>query len=163
GRSIVIALSVVYFPRIARVTRGIALSVLTQEYVVATRALGAPFGRLLRRTVLPNCLSVVIVQCSLYFAEVLLAEAALSFLGLGGRRGGTCSTRRKRTCGTRRGSPSSRGPPSRSRCSASTSSATPSATPWTPASGRRPATPAACAHLTPTLSLPRGGRGRRNP
>ncbi len=83
GRSIVIALSVVFFPRIARVTRGIALSVLTQEYVVATRALGASFGRLLRRTVLPNCLSVVIVQCSLYFAEVLLAEAALSFLGLG--------------------------------------------------------------------------------
>jgi peptide/nickel transport system permease protein len=83
GRSIVLALGVVYLPRIARVTRGIALSVLAQEYVVATRALGTPFGRLIRRTVLPNCLSVVIVQCSLYFAEVLLAEAALSFLGLG--------------------------------------------------------------------------------
>jgi len=83
GRSIVIALSVVYFPRIARMTRGIALSVLTQEYVVATRALGASGWRLTARTVLPNCLSVVIVQCSLYFAEVLLAEAALSFLGLG--------------------------------------------------------------------------------
>jgi peptide/nickel transport system permease protein len=83
GRSIVIALSVVYFPRIARMTRGIALAVMTQEYVTATRALGAPSWRLLARTVVPNCLSVVIVQCSLYFAEVLLAEAALSFLGLG--------------------------------------------------------------------------------
>lgn len=83
GRSIVIALAVVYFPRIARMTRGIALSVLTQEYVTAARALGAPGRRLLLRTVVPNCLSVVIVQCSLYFAEVLLAEAALSFLGLG--------------------------------------------------------------------------------
>jgi peptide/nickel transport system permease protein len=83
GRSIVIALAVVYFPRIARMTRGIALSVMTQEYVTAARALGAPGGRLLLRTVVPNCLSVVIVQCSLYFAEVLLAEAALSFLGLG--------------------------------------------------------------------------------
>jgi peptide/nickel transport system permease protein len=83
GRSIVIALSVVYFPRIARMTRGIALSVLAQEYVAASRALGASLGRLVLRTIVPNCLSVVIVQCSLYFAEVLLAEAALSFLGLG--------------------------------------------------------------------------------
>jgi peptide/nickel transport system permease protein len=83
GRSIVLALAVVYFPRIARMTRAIALSVMTQEYVTASRALGTPFRRLLLRTVVPNCLSVVIVQCSLYFAEVLLAEAALSFLGLG--------------------------------------------------------------------------------
>ncbi len=83
GRSIVTALSVVYFPRIARVTRGIALSVMTQEYVVAARGLGSPTWRVIARTVLPNCLSVVVVQCSLYFAEVLLAEAALSFLGLG--------------------------------------------------------------------------------
>jgi peptide/nickel transport system permease protein len=83
GRSIVIALSVVYFPRIARLTRGIALSILAHEYVVASRALGASAWRLMVRTVLPNCLSVVVVQLSLYFAEVLLAEAALSFLGLG--------------------------------------------------------------------------------
>ena len=83
GRSIVIALSVVYFPRIARVTRSIALSVLAQDYVVAAAALGASARRLVSRTILPNCLSVVVVQCSLYFAEVLLAEAALSFLGLG--------------------------------------------------------------------------------
>jgi peptide/nickel transport system permease protein len=83
GRSIVIALAVVYFPRIARMTRGIALSVMTQEYVAAARALGTSSRRLLARTVLPNCVSVIVVQCSLYFAEVLLAEAALSFLGLG--------------------------------------------------------------------------------
>jgi peptide/nickel transport system permease protein len=83
GWSMVIALAVVYFPRIARMTRGIALSVLVQEYVTASRALGTSAQRLLLRTVVPNCLSVVIVQCSLYFAEVLLAEAALSFLGLG--------------------------------------------------------------------------------
>ena len=83
GRSIVVALAVVYFPRIARMTRGVALSVMAQEYVTASRALGTSASRLLLRTVVPNCLSVVIVQCSLYFAEVLLAEAALSFLGLG--------------------------------------------------------------------------------
>jgi peptide/nickel transport system permease protein len=83
GRSIVVALSVVYFPRIARVARSIALSVMAQDYVVAASALGASAWRLVGRTVLPNCLSVIVVQCSLYFAEVLLAEAALSFLGLG--------------------------------------------------------------------------------
>jgi peptide/nickel transport system permease protein len=82
-RSIIIALGVVYLPRIVRVTRGIALSVVAQEYIVAARALGSSRWRLILRTVLPNCLSVVVVQLSLYFAEVLLAEAALSFLGLG--------------------------------------------------------------------------------
>ncbi|HTX52902.1 MAG TPA: ABC transporter permease [Candidatus Baltobacteraceae bacterium] len=82
-RSIMIALAVVYLPRIVRVTRGIALSVVAQEYLVAAQALGSPRWRLVLRTVLPNCLSVVVVQLSLYFAEVLLAEAALSFLGLG--------------------------------------------------------------------------------
>jgi peptide/nickel transport system permease protein len=82
-RSIIMALGVVYLPRIVRVTRGIALSVVAQEYIVAAQALGAPRWRLILRTVLPNCLSVVVVQLSLYFAEVLLAEAALSFLGLG--------------------------------------------------------------------------------
>jgi len=82
-RSIIIALGVVYLPRIVRVTRGIALSVTAQEYIVAAQALGSPRWRLILRTVLPNCLSVVVVQLSLYFAEVLLAEAALSFLGLG--------------------------------------------------------------------------------
>jgi len=82
-RSIIIALGVVYLPRIVRVTRGISLSVVAQEYVLAARALGSPRWRLILRTVLPNCLSVVVVQLSLYFAEVLLAEAALSFLGLG--------------------------------------------------------------------------------
>ncbi|MBP2672510.1 MAG: binding-protein-dependent transport system inner rane component [candidate division NC10 bacterium] len=82
-RSIIIALAVVYLPRIVRVTRGIALSVVSQEYIAAAQALGSPRWRLVLRTVLPNCLSVVVVQLSLYFAEVLLAEAALSFLGLG--------------------------------------------------------------------------------
>jgi len=82
-RSIIIALSVVYLPRIVRVTRGVALSVIAQEYIVAAQALGMPRWRLMLRTLLPNCLSVIVVQISLYFAEVLLAEAALSFLGLG--------------------------------------------------------------------------------
>jgi peptide/nickel transport system permease protein len=82
-RSIIIALGVVYFPRIVRVTRGVALSVVAQDFIVAAEALGSPRWRLILRTVMPNCLSVVVVQLSLYFAEVLLAEAALSFLGLG--------------------------------------------------------------------------------
>ena len=54
-----------------------------RETVSGRRALGSPRWRLILRTVFPNCLSVVVVRLSLYFAEVLLAEAALSFLGLG--------------------------------------------------------------------------------
>ena len=107
GRSIVIALSGRVLPRIARMTRGIALSVMAQEYVTASRALGdvAAAGWSLR-TVVPNCLSVVIVQCSLYFAEVPAGRGgALRSSGSArrrpARRGATCSTRRRRTCGTR--------------------------------------------------------------
>jgi len=64
-RSIIIALGVVYLPRIVRVTRGIALTVVAQEYIVAAQALGSPRWRLILRTVLPNCLSVLGVQLSL--------------------------------------------------------------------------------------------------
>ena len=56
---------------------------MARESCPGPRAWGMSARRLILRTVVPNCLSVVIVQCSLCFAEVLLAEAALSFLGLG--------------------------------------------------------------------------------
>jgi peptide/nickel transport system permease protein len=63
------------------VQSALTLSVIAR-YVMAARG-ATRAGGLVLRTVLPNCLSVVVVQLSLYFAEVLLAEAALSFLGLG--------------------------------------------------------------------------------
>jgi len=78
-----IAIAIVYVPIFARVTRGAVISVRGREYVTAARALGkSPFGIMLRH-VLPNALGPIIVQTSLSLAFAILAEAALSFFGLG--------------------------------------------------------------------------------
>jgi peptide/nickel transport system permease protein len=82
-KSIVIALAIVYAPRMARVMRGAALPVRQMEYIEAARSEGAGAGRILLRHVLPNCIPALIVQGSISFSQILLAEAALSFLGLG--------------------------------------------------------------------------------
>jgi len=82
-KSIVIALAIVYAPRMARVMRGAALPVRQMEYIDAARSEGAGAGRVLLRHVLPNCIPALIVQGSISFSQILLAEAALSFLGLG--------------------------------------------------------------------------------
>lgn len=78
-----IAIAIVYVPIFARVTRGAVISIRGREYVTAARALGkAPLGIMLRH-VLPNALGPIIVQTSLSLAFAILAEAALSFFGLG--------------------------------------------------------------------------------
>lgn len=82
-KSIVIALAIVYAPRMARVMRGAALPVRQMEYIEAARSGGAGPGRVLMRHVMPNCVPAMIVQGSISFSQILLAEAALSFLGLG--------------------------------------------------------------------------------
>jgi peptide/nickel transport system permease protein len=82
-RNVVVALAVVYTPRIARIVRGSVLVVRELPYVEAARALGAPGPTILARHVLPNCLSPVIVQATFLFALAVLGEAALSFLGVG--------------------------------------------------------------------------------
>jgi peptide/nickel transport system permease protein len=82
-RNVVIALAVVYAPRIARIVRGSVLVVRELPYVEAARALGAADRGILGRHVLPNCLSPVIVQATFIFALAVLGEAALSFLGVG--------------------------------------------------------------------------------
>jgi peptide/nickel transport system permease protein len=79
----VIALSVVYIPRTARILRASVLVVRELEYVQAARAAGARDARILRRHVLPNCAAPLIVQLSFVFAYAVLSEAVLSFLGLG--------------------------------------------------------------------------------
>ena len=81
--NVVIAIGVVYAPRVARVVRGSVLVIRETSYVEAARALGASDAALLARHVLPNCLSPVIVQASFVFAAAVLTEAALSFLGVG--------------------------------------------------------------------------------
>jgi peptide/nickel transport system permease protein len=67
----------------ARVTRGQVLAVREKEYVDAARVVGAPHMRILFRHIMPNTLAPVIVISSFAVATTMLAEAALSFLGLG--------------------------------------------------------------------------------
>jgi peptide/nickel transport system permease protein len=81
--NVVIALSVVYMPRIARLVRSVVLVVREMQYIEAARSVGLQDGRILLRHILPNCLPVLSVQSTFIFAEAVLAEAALSFLGVG--------------------------------------------------------------------------------
>jgi peptide/nickel transport system permease protein len=81
--NVIVAIGVVYSPRVARVVRGSVLVIRETSYVEAARALGAADFVLMARHVLPNCLSPVIVQASFVFAAAVLTEAALSFLGVG--------------------------------------------------------------------------------
>ncbi len=67
----------------ARVTRGVVLSVRNQDFVEAARALGASDTRIIFRHLLPNVTGVLIVQATLDIAAAILAEAGLSFIGLG--------------------------------------------------------------------------------
>jgi peptide/nickel transport system permease protein len=80
---VVIALGVVYTPTFARLMRGQVLTITAREYVDAARALGAPGWRIAWTHVLPNATAPIVVQASLSVAFAILAEASLSFLGLG--------------------------------------------------------------------------------
>ena len=82
---VVIALGVVYTPTFARLMRGQVLTIKTREYVEAARVIGSPGWRIVRRHVLPNVATPIVVQASLSIAFAILAEASLSFLGLGVR------------------------------------------------------------------------------
>jgi peptide/nickel transport system permease protein len=81
--NVVVAIGVVYAPRVGRIVRGSVLVIRETTYVEAARALGASDAVVIARHVLPNCLSPVIVQGSFVFAAAVLTEAALSFLGVG--------------------------------------------------------------------------------
>lgn len=81
--NVIVALGVVYVPRVARIVRGSVLVIRETPYVEAARALGIGDGRIIARHVLPNCMSPVIVQGTFIFAAAVLGEAALSFLGVG--------------------------------------------------------------------------------
>jgi peptide/nickel transport system permease protein len=81
--NVVVALAVVYTPRTVRVVRSSVLTVRDMEYTVAARALGASDLRIMFRHILPNVLSPLIIQATFNFANAVLTEAALSFLGAG--------------------------------------------------------------------------------
>lgn len=81
--NVIIALAVATTPHTARIVRASVLVVREQEFVEAARALGATELRVLFRHVLPNALGPLIVRLTYVFATAILAEAALSFIGVG--------------------------------------------------------------------------------
>ena len=81
--NVVIALAFVYTPYIARVTRSAALAERSEAYVEAAVARGEGSPRIVFSEVLPNCMAPILVQGSLNVSFAILAEASLSFLGLG--------------------------------------------------------------------------------
>ena len=78
-----VAVGIAYVPVFARLTRANVLALRVQEFVTAAQALGARDGAILWRHVLPNTVSPLIVQATISFPLAILAEAALSYLGLG--------------------------------------------------------------------------------
>lgn len=81
--NVVFALTVVNTPRMARVVRSVVQNTAQAQYVEAAQSIGASTPRMLFRHITPNCLSPVIVQTSFVFADAVLGEATLSFLGAG--------------------------------------------------------------------------------
>jgi len=82
-RNAMIAIGIVAVPVYARLVRAVVLQLKQMEFIVATRALGATPLRLVLRHLIPNLLNPIIVQVSLSAGFAILAEATLSFLGLG--------------------------------------------------------------------------------
>jgi len=78
-----IAVGIWGVPAVTRIVRGAVLALRETEYVAAARALGAAAPAVLRRHVLPNILPGIVVYATLFMANAILLEAALSFLGLG--------------------------------------------------------------------------------
>lgn len=81
--TVIIALGIVYAPRLARIVRASTLVIRELPYVEAARALGVSTPRIMTRHVLRNLVSPILVQATFIFAYAMLAEAGLSFLGVG--------------------------------------------------------------------------------
>jgi len=81
--TVMIAVAAVYTPRLARLVHGITLTIATNTYVSAAKAVGVGEFRILTRYVILNSLSPIIVQCSFQLAHIILILAILDFLGVG--------------------------------------------------------------------------------
>ena len=81
--SLFVVFGLLYWVGMARLVRGQILSIKTNEYVLAARALGAHPGRIIRRHILPNCMSVIIISVALQIPSAIFTESFLSFIGLG--------------------------------------------------------------------------------
>lgn len=81
--SMFIVFGLLYWVSMARLIRGQILSIKNNEYVLAAKCIGTKNGRILRRHILPNCLSVIIITTALQVPSAIFTESYLSFLGLG--------------------------------------------------------------------------------
>ena len=81
--NVMLALGIVLMPRVSRIVRGTVISVRENQYIEAARAIGARDMRVLLRHVLPNSFAPIIVIASIDFGQAIIAEATLSFLGVG--------------------------------------------------------------------------------
>jgi ABC-type dipeptide/oligopeptide/nickel transport system permease subunit len=81
--NVFLALGLVTWPAVCRLVRGEVLSLKEREFVLAARTIGAGGMRTMLRHILPNCAGPIIVVATLGIASAILAEASLSFLGLG--------------------------------------------------------------------------------
>ncbi|MEA5016757.1 MAG: ABC transporter permease [Candidatus Limiplasma sp.] len=81
--NVLIAIGIVFTPAFARVVRSMVLSVREMEYVQGAKAIGLSDFWIITRYILPNVFPVIIVQASLNAAQAIIAEASLSFMGLG--------------------------------------------------------------------------------
>lgn len=81
--NVIVAISLAFLDDFARITRGMVLSIREEEYVLAARSIGASGPVIMLRHILPNAIAPIIVQATLSVSFAILAEAGLSFLGLG--------------------------------------------------------------------------------
>jgi peptide/nickel transport system permease protein len=81
--TLIFTIGFLYFPQFARVTYGVASSIKQKDFILAAVSLGAGGPRIVFHEILPNMISVVIVQVSFTMSFAMLLEAGLSFLGLG--------------------------------------------------------------------------------
>jgi peptide/nickel transport system permease protein len=81
--NVVIALSIIYIPSTARILRSQALAIKETDYVLASRAVGSGHWRIILRHMIPNCFAVYIVIVTFHLGGAIIAEASLSFLGVG--------------------------------------------------------------------------------
>lgn len=82
-QNVILALGIATIPGYIRIMCGMTLSIKQNDYILATRAMGASHGRIMLRHILPNAIAPIIVVVTLQLGFLILAEAGLSFLGIG--------------------------------------------------------------------------------
>jgi len=78
-----LAIVISWWPWYTRLVRGVTLSLREQYFVEAARSIGVPGGVIILRHILPNCITPILVQATVDFGTVILAEGSLAFIGLG--------------------------------------------------------------------------------